>query len=398
MTASWDVLVVGGGATGAGVLRDLAMRGVRALLIDKGDFGSGTSGRYHGVLHSGGRYVASEPVTARECSRENEVLRRIAASAIEDTGGFYVITPDDAEDFVDVFQAGCLASEVDCESVDPAWLVAREPALNPRISRVFRAPDASLDPWRLIEANIAAARQLGSEALSYRELIGLERIGDRITAARVVDVRSRLAERIPVGFVVSAAGAWAGQVAALAGATLRMSPGKGTMIVFERMTDRIICRCRQAADGDAMVPIGPVSIFGTTDVQVSDPDDLDVQAGDVDRLLDLGEMLFPDLRRMRFVRAYAGVRPLYDYGEDHRRGSRDITRSHAVVDHALGDGIANFISIVGGKLTTYRLMAEDTVDVVARKLGIGTPCATADTPLPDPPARRYPSFATGPAT
>jgi glycerol-3-phosphate dehydrogenase len=390
MVAPWDVLVVGGGATGAGVLRDLALRGMRSLLIDKADFGSGTSGRYHGLLHSGGRYVVSDPNAARECIRENRILRRIAAPTIEDTGGYFVATPDDPDDFVDGFPAACAASNVDCDEVDADWLLAREPTLTPQVRRAFSVPDATLEPWKLIELNIAAARQLGSDALPYRQLVGIERSGSRITAARVLDVRSGSVERIPVGFVVSAAGAWSGRVAEMAGATLTMSPGKGTMLVFnQRMTDSVINRCHRPADGDIMCPVGTVAILGTTEIEVDDPDEYEVTPAEVGELLDLGERLFPDLRRMRLLRAYAGVRPLYDIGEGHHSGSRDITRSHAVLDHGSRDGIENFVSIVGGKLTTYRLMAEQTVDLVASKLAVATPCATADAPLPEARPRQF---------
>ncbi len=102
-----DVLVIGGGATGAGILRDLSRRGLRCLLVEKGDLGTGTSGRYHGLLHSGGRYVAEDAPAARECIAENVVLRRIAPACIEDTGGWFVSTPDDPEDYADGF-ASCL--------------------------------------------------------------------------------------------------------------------------------------------------------------------------------------------------------------------------------------------------------------------------------------------------
>src|SRR5665647_1524508 len=108
-----DVLVVGGGATGAGVLRDLARRGLRTLLVERGDYGSGTTGRYHGLLHSGGRYVARDPLAAHECIAENRILRRIAPASIEDTGGYFVATPDDPDDYVDGFQAACIAADVD---------------------------------------------------------------------------------------------------------------------------------------------------------------------------------------------------------------------------------------------------------------------------------------------
>ena len=390
MAAPWDVLVVGGGATGAGVLRDLAMRGLRALLVDKSDLGTGTTGRYHGLLHSGGRYVARDPSAAVECIRENRVLRRIAAHTIEDTGGYFVATPNDPDDYVEAFPGQCAASGIDCEEIDVAELLRREPALTPAVKRAFRVPDATLEPWALIEANVAAARAEGGDAWPYHEVVGFDRAGDRIIAARLLDPRSGTVERVPVGFVVSAAGAWAGRVAELAGADLTMSPGKGTMLVFnQRMTDSVINRCHRPGDGDIMCPVGTVAILGTTEIEVDDPDEYEVTRAEVTELIELGEALFPDIRRFRLLRAYAGVRPLYDVGEQSHSGSREISRSHVVLDHGPRDGIANFVSIVGGKLTTYRLMAEDTVDAVVAKVGLAVECRTADEPLPGSRPNRF---------
>jgi glycerol-3-phosphate dehydrogenase len=383
-SVAWDALVIGGGATGAGLLRDLARRGMRTLLVDRSDLGTGTSGRYHGLLHSGGRYVARDRDAARECIVENRIVRRIAAFAVEDTGGYFVATPDDPDDYVDAFPALCAASDVDCAEVDVAEVLRRNPTLNPRIRRAFAVPDAAVEPWSLIEGNVADAAALGSAALPYHRVVGFDRSGERLLAARVVDVRSGTEYRVMAGQMVSAAGAWGGQVAAMAGANLTMAPGKGTMLVFnERMTDAVINRCHKPADGDIMVPVGTVAILGTTDIHVADPDDWQISRAEVDELLDEGEKLFPQLRRMRLLRAYGGVRPLYDPSETGTE-SREVTRAHVVLDHATRDGIGNLTSIVGGKLTTYRLMAQDTADVVARKAGVTARATTAQEPVPDP--------------
>jgi glycerol-3-phosphate dehydrogenase len=391
-TVAWDALVIGGGATGAGLLRDLARRGMRTLLVDRSDLGTGTSGRYHGLLHSGARYVARDRDAARECIVENRVVRRIAAFAVEDTGGYFVATPDDPDDYVDEFPALCAASDVDCEEVDVADVLRRIPTLNPRIRRVFAVPDAAVEPWALIEGNVAEATALGSAAVPYHEVVGFDRSGERLLAARVVDVRSGTEYRVMAGQMVSAAGAWGGQVAAMAGAQLTMAPGKGTMLVFnQRMTDAVINRCHKPADGDIMVPVGTVAILGTTDIHVADPDDWQISRAEVDELLDEGEKLFPQLRRMRLLRAYGGVRPLYDPSETGTE-SREVTRAHVVLDHATRDGIGNLTSIVGGKLTTYRLMAQDTADVVARKAGVTARATTAQEPVPDPHADGTPRY------
>ena len=381
---AFDVLVVGGGATGAGVVRDLARRGLRALLVERGDFGTGTTGRYHGLLHSGGRYAMKDSQAARECIAENRVLRRIAPASIEDTGGYFVATPDDPEDYVAEFSAACARADIPCEEIAVADALRREPALNPRIRRVFRLPDGSVEPWNLIDANLADAVAHGSEARSYQRVVAFERAGDRITGATLVDERTGSTTQISTRFVVSTAGAWAGQIAALAGVQLEMRPGKGVMLIYnQRMTDTVVNRCHKSSDGDIMVPVHTVAILGTTDVRVPDPDVYEISREEVAALIAEGEKLFPDLGRMRLLRAYAGVRPLYQPPADAQASdNRAVSRAHTVIDHAVRDGVENYVSIVGGKLTTFRLMAEDTVNIVCDKLGVTEKCTTAEAILP----------------
>jgi glycerol-3-phosphate dehydrogenase len=380
-----DVLVIGGGATGAAILRDVARRGLKSLLVERSDFGTGTTGRYHGLLHSGGRYVAKDQLAARECIEENRVLRRIAPASIEDTGGYFIATPDDPDDYVEAFADNCNASGVDCDEVKVSDLLAREPALNPKTRRAFRVPDGSIEPWMLIDSMLADARRHGSEALTYQRVIGMEVQGNRITEVSLRDEQTGTVSRVWTKFVVSAAGAWAGQIAAFANVKVEMTPGKGTMLIYNhRMTDAVINRCHRSSDGDIMVPVHTVAILGTTDIKVPDPDDYEVTRAEVERLVSEGAKMFPDLPRMRILRAYAGVRPLYQPPADAVPGvgNRSISRAHAILDHE-DQGVDNFVSIVGGKLTTHRLMAEQTVDVVAGKMGISAPCTTADEMLPD---------------
>src|SRR5215207_3095312 len=198
-----DVLVVGGGATGAGVVRDLARRGLKALLVERGDYGTGTTGRYHGLLHSGGRYVQKDRVAAHECIVENRVLRRIAPACIEDTGGYFVATPDDPDEYVDGFAAACEAAGVPCDEVPVGELLRREPALNPAIRRAFRVPDAALEPWQLIEANVADARSRGADVRPYHRVVAMQRSGGRILGVDVADERNGSLTRVAPRVVVS---------------------------------------------------------------------------------------------------------------------------------------------------------------------------------------------------
>jgi glycerol-3-phosphate dehydrogenase len=389
-----DVVVIGGGATGVGVLRDLAMRGLRTLLVERADFATGTSGRYHGLLHSGGRYVVSDPQSAADCIAENRVLRRIAPHCIEDTGGYFLATPGDPEDFVESFPGACLARGIECDEVPLDALFRDEPLLNREIWRAYAVPDASLEPWELVDANIASAREHGSDAWRYHAVVGLERDPDGpMRAVLVEDGRTGERERIACRAVVSCAGAWAGRVAGLAGVDLPMAPGKGSMLIFNRrVTDAVVNRCAMPADGDIIVPVGTVSILGTTDIAVRDPDDARVTAEEVAELLAYGDRLVPGLSRARVIRAFAGARPLYDASAVASGGvheSRDISRAHHVIDHRQRDGVPGFWSVVGGKLTTYRLMAEHAVDRVCAALGVEVPCRTADEELPGADGRNH---------
>jgi glycerol-3-phosphate dehydrogenase len=392
-SAEVDVVVIGGGATGAGVLRDLAMRGLRATLVERGDFTSGTSGRYHGLLHSGARYVESDPVSARHCMEENAVLRRIAPGTIEPTGGYFVATPDDPDDYLERFSAACALAGIEAEPMTLEALFRAEPLLNREIRAAYRVPDAALEPWELVDATLASAREHGAEAHRYRPVVGFELDADgAISAVHTRDARTGEARTIACRAVISAAGAWAGRVAELAGATLKMSPGKGSMLILNRrMTSAVVNRLAPPGDGDILVPVHTVCILGTTDITIEDPDDARVTRDEVDALLADGERLVPGLSGSRILRAYAGSRPLYDAAEiegtTHHDESREISRAHHVIDHGTRDGVGGLWSIVGGKLTTYRLMARDVVDAVAAALGNEAPCRTGDEVLPAPAGR-----------
>jgi glycine/D-amino acid oxidase-like deaminating enzyme len=157
-----DILVIGGGSTGTGVAWDAALRGFRVVLVEKRDLTHGTTGRYHGLLHSGGRYAVKDPQSAIECIEENRILRRTHTHCIEDTSGFFVVTPEDEGDFPDRFKAGCANVGIPCEEISVKEALRREPLLNPRISRVFEVPDGSADSFLATHVTAQAAQQAGA--------------------------------------------------------------------------------------------------------------------------------------------------------------------------------------------------------------------------------------------
>jgi glycerol-3-phosphate dehydrogenase len=155
-----------------------------------------------------------------------------------------------------------------------------------------------------------------------------------------------------------------------------------------RMVNTVINRCGPAGDGDILVPIGSVAVIGTTSVQVPNPDDYPIEDWEIELMLEQGEKIIPAFKRFRALRAWAGVRPLYQ--EKTAGGDlRQVTRKYALLDHTVRDGVDNFVTITGGKWTTYRMMAEHTVDLVCQKLGTARPCKTATTVLDSHGDKKY---------
>jgi glycerol-3-phosphate dehydrogenase len=382
-----EVLVVGGGSTGAGVLRDAAMRGFSATLVERGDLATGTTGRFHGLLHSGGRYAVKDPKAAEECIRENRVLRRIAADCIEDTGGLFVTTPLDDATYADRFAEACRAVDIPVEEIALAEALRREPRLNPKISRAFLVPDAAIDSWKTVWACARSAQEYGGRVLPYHEVVRLVMEGSAVTGALVRD-RSGEEHEIRAGFVINASGAWAGKIADMAGCRVKVLPGKGIMIAMNhRLVNTVVNRCDMPGDGDIIVPIRTVSVIGTTDIKVADPDDWEITEAEVEQMLEAGENLIPGFRRSRALRVWGGVRPLYQ--ETEVAETRDVTRAHTLLDHRVRDGVERFLTITGGKFVTLRLMAEEAVDALCSELGEDRPCRTAEEPLPDSAEASY---------
>lgn len=388
-----EVLVIGGGATGTGVAWDAALRGFNVVLVERRDLNHGTTGRYHGLLHSGGRYAVKDQHGAAECIAENKILRYTHAHCIEDTSGFFIVTPEDEGDYPDKFKAGCEAVGIPCADIPVAEALRREPLLNRRISRVFEVPDGASDSFLASHSTVQGAREKGAQILTYHEVRGLMVEGPegdkRVVGARVHNEVSGEDTEIYADIVVNAAGAWTGHIAELAGCHVSIMPAKGTMVAMaHRLVNTVVNRCKIPSDGDIIVPSHTVCIIGTTSINVADPENLRIEPWEVKKMLEEGDKMVPGFKDARVLRAWAGVRPLFQETYANA-GGRDVTRKLALLDHAEREGIHGFLTITGGKWTTFRLMAEATVDKICEKLGTERPCQTATTPVPGADQGQY---------
>jgi glycerol-3-phosphate dehydrogenase len=384
MELETQVVVIGGGVTGTAVLRDLTMRGLNAMLFERGNLSEGTTGNFHGLLHSGGRYAVKDKAAAKECIQENRILRQIAPQAIEDTGGFFVAQDDVDEAFLPRFLQGCQEVGIPTEVLSGAEALREEPNLAPEIRQAVAVPDGSVDGWDLCAGGVAAAKQYGARVFLYSPVTEILKQGDRVVGIKAVDQTNRDEYVVRADYVINATGPWSHRVAALAHIQVPMVLSAGTMIVLDgRPVKRAINRCRMPADGDIIVPVGTAIVLGTTSVEVEDPDNFGTQEWEIDKILDECIQMVPKIENMGIQRSYAGVRPLYQPPEEgEEEEGREVSRAHYVLDHEQLDGVGGLITITGGKLTTCRLMAEDTVNLVCTKMELDVPCRTHLEPLP----------------
>jgi glycerol-3-phosphate dehydrogenase len=382
-----QVLIIGGGIAGVGLARDLALRGVQCLVVEKKHVNSGASGANHGLLHSGARYVSNDPVTAQECGSESRLLRQLAPGCCEDTGGLFVAVAGDDESYIADFPQLCERNGIPMQQIDCKEARDLEPELSENIIAAFRVEDATLNPFRLSYDNMADAIAHGARLLTYTQVVGMERRGRRVSSVKIRELRTGREIEVEADQVVNASGAWAGKVAELVGLRLPVVWSKGSILITQRkITDRVINRLRPAADGDIVVPEGTVSLVGTTSVRVDDIENVHADFAEVDFLVKETAKMVPIMHDTRLIRAFAGVRPLL--GSVGASDDRAISRGLEIIDHEK-DGLVNLATVLSGKLTTFRHTAEKAADLICRRLGVSAPCLTRELPLPNAPANNW---------
>jgi glycerol-3-phosphate dehydrogenase len=382
MNLQTEVFIVGGGAVGVGIARDLSLRGIPSILVEKGDFTSGASGRNHGLLHSGARYAVFDPEAARECISENRILKQIASHCIEETDGLFISLPEDSLDFRDRFLRSCEKIGISTELLSRDEALSSEPELNPDLLCAVKVPDGAIHPFALVLDNARDAEKHGAKFILHTEVTSLLIDREKIKAILAKDLVNGEEYLINASYFINASGAWANHFLKFAGLHIDLALSKGSMLITnQRMNQRVINRCRPPSDGDIIVPNNSVSILGTTSVRSERVENFEVTFPEVSLLIRETSKLVPAIKGSRLIRAYAGIRPLFQSEE--KGQDRGISRSFTLIDHGKRDGLKNLITITGGKLVTYRLMAEKTSNLICEKMGIDAPCSTHVKPLSD---------------
>jgi glycerol-3-phosphate dehydrogenase len=383
---SFDVIVVGGGVNGTGIARDLALRGIKTLLLEKRDLGSGATGACSGMIHGGLRYLLSSLETTIHSCQDSGYIQKIAPHLLFRIPFLmpipHPITAPFFETYFEVYDKYAhLKHGLPHTRLTREQVRSLMPNLSDQVQGALTTDEWGIDPHRLCAANAKSAEEHGAVIRTYGQVTGF--LKDPAGNVVGVKVRNRdgSQEEIRSRLTMHATGPWLMRTSAMAGVKVKIRPGKGVHLTFDRRLLNLSV-ILQMVDGrqSFIMPHENTSVLGTTDDDYyGDPDDLRVTEDEVEYLLQGAERFVPDIRRARVIRAWAGIRPtLYAWGKNEDALSRD----HLVYDHEKLEKVKGIVSIAGGKLASYRLMSEEAADLIASKLGVQAACQTHLAPLP----------------
>lgn len=375
-----DVFIIGGGITGAGIARDLSMRGVKVFLVEKNDFASGTTGTCMGLLHGGARYLLYEPEITKMSCEEAGYIRNIANHL---TFRVPFLTPvfkgqkhnlklyDAFFTIYDNYQH--LKEGKKHHRLTAKESLEIEPSLNPKLIGAVGYDEWGIDVFRLTLLNILSAKNYGAFVRNHTiiENVTFKNGEWYIELKDIFGAR----ENVETEFVINAAGPWAKEVCSLFGVNLNLRLTKGIHVIFSRRLTNVGLNT-EAIDGRPieLVPHLNTTLVGCTDDDYfGDLSEIEITQDDVNYLIIPFYQLVKGLEHERPLRTMVGVRPLlYEKGKNEDK----VTRNYKIIDHEVEDGKKGVFTITGGKMAIYRKMAEDISNVICDKLGIKTKSTT----------------------
>ena len=356
---SEKILVVGAGIVGLFTTLYLSENGYDVTLVDRGDISGGTSGRFHGMLHSGSRYSTNDTDSAKECIKENKKIYEMASDFIDDTGGYFIALNEEEEKFGDKLIDGNRACGIETSEIDIGkFLLDYEPRINRKIRRVLKVPDKIVHSYEISAAVAAESVMNGSRIFTYSSMKV-----DGNADVTILDGNNTI--RSQYDLIINTTGPWAGIVNEMFGSDeLRIMPTLGYMAVYPvRMVNSVINRMRPPSDGDILVPYGNTTILGTLAIVTDNPDDPEVDKEDIDNMVEEGKLMIPSISNTNYSRLYYSSRPLI---QDETRNARSTTRDFRIIS---SEQNSRLISVAGGKFTTGRLIGEEILKRVSSITG-----------------------------
>ena len=414
---TFDVLVIGGGATGAAIALDATQRGLSVALIDKDDFSAATSAASSKLMHGGLRYLVNgEVALVREGLRERRAWLRMAKHLVRPLP-FLLPTYGDRMKSKGIVRLGLLAydllsfgrnSGMDVMQRLPSYRslnIAQSLGLMPHLDQedmtggMIYHDAQMLSPERLCLAMVRTAMQAGAVAVNYAQAVDIQSDNGRVSGVKVKDRLSRKTATISAQCVVNATGPWADlvmQEALDAEPPKKLVRSKGIHFITRDVTRGTALAIPIGDEHLFVLPWQGKSLFATTDTKFDgNPDRVSVTKSDIASLLDKANSALPglDLKASDIIYAYAGLRPLVADPASPQQGTYGLSRGSEIVDHGSSGGPVGLISALGGKWTTSLRLGEEIVDLVVAHLGHeAPPCRSRDTLLSCTPRENLTDF------
>ncbi len=355
------ICIIGGGITGLFSALNLSLNGYNVTLFEKNDILSGTSGKFHGMLHSGSRYSVNDPESARECINENKILSNFASRFIKDTGGYYVSLNREEEEYGDILIKSNKKTGIETEEVNVEDLISREPYVNHAITRALKVPDKIINAHTFASSVAIESIMNGAKIKTNSEIISSEIRDNEVVSISYKKNNKIVSENFD--FVINTTGPWSGNV--LKNFNIKdfeIMPTLGYMASYDRvMVNSIINRMREPSDGDIILPYGPNTVAGTVAIISENPDSAEIEDDDIDMMIsEIAEMI-PSLKKYHYQKLYHSMRPLIK--DEKARGSRDFN---------IFNNYNNMISVIGGKFTTSRIMGRTISETLEKYYGVKT--------------------------
>jgi len=374
-----QVAVIGGGIAGLSIARDLTLRNFDVVLFDKQKIGNGTTVQCAGMLHSGARYVTKDLKIAKLCLEENKIIQRIIPHAVGKKNAYFVRYIDDDLDYEKKFIEGCKKVGIPVRRISGDFAKQNEPKLGSKISHAFETPDKVIDTFTLVFSYL--------DDLKKRSNVKIYESTEIKFANFNKDKWNIKTDKATFSFdfVINSSGDGLSQVSKLFGQNIELSYIYGSMALFSgRLSSRIVTRCAPNATGDVIVPAHKYTLIGSTWHERDRRGIIKINKEDEKEIRKIAGDMIPSARDARLLSSLTGVRT--HPKDDSYSGSFGDKRDFLIINHQDNNSgtYINFMSVLPGKMTIARYVAEQAGDIVCKRLNIKKKSITAITPIKEP--------------
>jgi glycerol-3-phosphate dehydrogenase len=377
-TNNQRVIIIGAGSIGAALAHDLTLRGFLVTVVERDEPLTGVTGRHHGVLHCGARYSVCDPTVAKQCIEELSILRKIAPESVPNHIALYLAVSERDASYSLLFIERCREIGIPISELSIAQAIEFEPLINPLTKIAVAVPDLSIEPDELPRRFLNSALSRGASLSKFSEVMSFL-VREGAIYGLSVQHRDRKPQHLYSDIVVNAAGPWAKSVCELAGISLPIVIVAGILYsISEKVSSRIVSRLDFPGLGDTIVPRNNSSIIGSNSWASDEVLPTFIPNEFVEDIRNRASRLIPACKNIVPNRVWAASRSLF--GDNIDVSGRTLSRNFQIIDHSR-DGLKGFFTIIGGKATTARLVAEAAGNSVCQYAGIPAVCLTRNVPL-----------------